>query len=505
MRYEDIPKLATWLLDSNIFASVGSTTRVAALRAAWGTAAGPATAASAPPARRGLLRIDDLIADYAEVFSPMAKTNLLTELERAIIDWHTARPGPLPVPMAALKEVVGRKLSLRDRASRYNRAICIGYNIYCNYDKTNHHVHPNSTLNTNYYRHSDNDANDMETKCRNLWNAIVAAHGAVSNLPIATHPLAERERTLKIFMAPEFYFRGRNGAYSPDIVSSIIPRMRALGTANGTYKDWLFVFGTAVAAIETQVTYCPTCGYNNSTIRYDRDPLNPAKTIAKCSLNPAHVPTTGNWGAEVQNVALIQHGGDTHLVAKEYVSGIDYRNAPKILPTDPDRPTVRMPGGNYLDVSSPRPRRSHQNRRTHGRLHLLHRRHHHRPRGLPRPRPRNRRSSLRTCLRLRGHHPDPPHPLLRHEHRHRYALQTRRHRLQRRRTHRRLLRGQAQPPRRTRPGGDPGRRRAWLALPLRPLQHSRMTAPGLMRLKATADDRIDLATEAPPTHPLPLL
>jgi hypothetical protein len=32
-----------------------------------------------------------------------------------------------------------------------------------------------------------------------------------------------------------------------------------------------------------------------------------------------------------------------------------------------------------------------------------------------------------------------------------------------------------------------------------------MTAPGLMRLKATADDRIDLATEAPPTHPLPLL
>jgi hypothetical protein len=363
MRYEDIPKLATWLLDSNIFASVGSTNRVAALRAAWGTAAGPATAASAPPARRGLLRIDDLIADYAEVFSPMAKTNLLTELERAIIDWHTARPGPLPVPMAALKAVVGRKLSLRDRASRYNRAICIGYNIYCNYDKTNHHVHPNSTLNTNYYRHSDNDANDMETKCRNLWNAIVAAHGAVSNLPIATHPLAERERTLKIFMAPEFYFRGRNGAYSPDIVSSIIPRMRALGTANGTYKDWLFVFGTAVAAIETQVTYCPTCGYNNSTIRYDRDPLNPAKTIAKCSLNPAHVPTTGNWGAEVQNVALIQHGGDTHLVAKEYVSGIDYRNAPKILPTDPDRPTVRMPGGNYLDVSSPQGSRDAYHRR----------------------------------------------------------------------------------------------------------------------------------------------
>jgi hypothetical protein len=103
--------------------------------------------------------------------------------------------------------------------------------------------------------------------------------------------------------------------------------MQALGTAKG-YGDWLFVFGTAVAAIDQEVTFCTTCGYGNSTIRFDRDPLNRAKTIAKCSrdtgLGPAHVIDTGSVGAEVQNVALIQHGGDTHLVAKEYVSGIDY-------------------------------------------------------------------------------------------------------------------------------------------------------------------------------------
>jgi hypothetical protein len=316
MRYENLPKLTTWTQDSATFAT---TSRVAAIRAAWGTLAAAAVA-SAPTGRLSLANIDALLGDYDKAITPMSKTNLLAELENAISAWHKANPGKLPLAMAALKEVVDRRLGLRASASRYNKVICIGYNIYCNYDKTAFTVHDDPDLNTSYFRRDNDDQIDMQIKCALLWNAIVAAHAAIPNIP-----LANDNRTLKIFMAPEFYFRGKHGAYSFDIVNNIIPTMQRLGTTNPIFKDWLFVFGTGVAAFQTAITYCKTCGLGKSTIRYDRDPANRAKTIAKCSKNPAHVPTTGTYGAEVQNIALIQHGSDTHMVAKEYVSGIDYK------------------------------------------------------------------------------------------------------------------------------------------------------------------------------------
>lgn len=50
---------------------------------------------------------------------------------------------------------------------------------------------------------------------------------------------------LKIFMAPEFYFRGADGAYPISTVAEIIREMRS-ETDQDKYRDWLFVFGTAV-------------------------------------------------------------------------------------------------------------------------------------------------------------------------------------------------------------------------------------------------------------------
>jgi len=61
---------------------------------------------------------------------------------------------------------------------------------------------------------------------------------------------ADRE-VLKVFMAPEFYFRGAQGVYPFEAVSEIL-NDGALRTEmmNGKYKDWLFVLGSAIGAIE---------------------------------------------------------------------------------------------------------------------------------------------------------------------------------------------------------------------------------------------------------------
>ena len=97
--------------------------------------------------------------------------------------------------------------------------------------------------------------------------------------------------TLKIFMAPEFYFRGNAGAYPIEKISTILEKLRA-HTKSSDYRDWLFVFGTAIGWMEV-----------------------PGKPNTK----------------EIVNAALVQKGGvanahnDTcKIVMKEYISHIDF-------------------------------------------------------------------------------------------------------------------------------------------------------------------------------------
>lgn len=51
---------------------------------------------------------------------------------------------------------------------------------------------------------------------------------------------------LKIFMAPEFFFRGSKGAYDMDTTAELTASLRDI-VKSPKYKDWLFVFGTTVA------------------------------------------------------------------------------------------------------------------------------------------------------------------------------------------------------------------------------------------------------------------
>jgi len=83
----------------------------------------------------------------------------------------------------------------------------------------------------------ENAEKDANKRCEILKKAISTA---------VSHALIDsNENILKLFMAPEFFFRGRDIGYPEDIISQIIPKMNKV-TSKETYKDWLFVYGTAI-------------------------------------------------------------------------------------------------------------------------------------------------------------------------------------------------------------------------------------------------------------------
>lgn len=84
---------------------------------------------------------------------------------------------------------------------------------------------------------------DLEGRCKIMTAAVEDASGHAEIDPADT--------TLKVFVAPEFYFRGRLGAYPYDIVSNVLDELRK-ETKKGKYRHWLFVFGSAIGSMETE-------------------------------------------------------------------------------------------------------------------------------------------------------------------------------------------------------------------------------------------------------------
>jgi hypothetical protein len=129
---------------------------------------------------------------------------------------------------------------------------------------------------------------DIEARCALMLRAMQAAR---DNLPQPSPPPAPGD-VLKVFMAPEFFFRGATGAYQVAMVDMLVGRLQALAAdPAGGWADWVFSFGTIV------------CG---------QDP----------------VP---NQQTEIYNFALIQEGGvassgpgGARVVMKELTSGIDF-------------------------------------------------------------------------------------------------------------------------------------------------------------------------------------
>jgi len=200
----------------------------------------------------------------------------------------------------------------------YSKAQCIGFqlNTFPEFDyiwdpkalrwKTDY-------LKSKYLGLANDDA-DIRSRCSVMKDAIAFADKQST--------IDRSDKTLKIFMAPEFFFRGSRGAYPVEKVSMIMENLRAF-TKDKRFAHWLFVFGTALGSL-------------------------------------GHLLDT-----EIFNLAMVQKGGvgsstythktgpesDSFIVYKEYISHIDFlRDAKKKWSDSLDR-DVRV--GGTIDLVAP--------------------------------------------------------------------------------------------------------------------------------------------------------
>ncbi len=115
------------------------------------------------------------------------------------------------------------------------------------------------------YLGDPDDSVDLEKRCEIMKTAIKAAHGHGEIQP--------GENILKVFMAPEFFFRGAQGGYpmheragDPGLVPGIIGSLRE-ETNQFKYADWLFIFGTAIGYLphadgNKKITYSGDAKHN---------------------------------------------------------------------------------------------------------------------------------------------------------------------------------------------------------------------------------------------------
>lgn len=158
---------------------------------------------------------------------------------------------------------------------------------------------------------------DALGQCRDIEARLAFVADALGKAEAASERNA---RTLKVFMAPEFLFRGAGGAYLQDLIDGweqqapaelglpapfaahwggLFGGLRALA-ADPRFEDWLFVFGTALGA-----SFPAAKGKDGSYLLDAQQP------------------------GEIYNIALIQRGGATHgsdcyVSRKHYISGIDF-------------------------------------------------------------------------------------------------------------------------------------------------------------------------------------
>ena len=148
---------------------------------------------------------------------------------------------------------------------------------------------------------------------------------------------------LKVFVAPEFYFRGRNGAYDHSVVAGTaaindggrtqaaqpgLVEIMAEEIGKSIYKDWLFVLGTAIAATRYSESVCKEPGCLGKVqfkkgLSLKKDGQN--KTIPQCSVDASHPLGERRVMGQVDNVGFIFKEGECHTVTKELISGLDYK------------------------------------------------------------------------------------------------------------------------------------------------------------------------------------
>jgi len=248
-------------------------------------------------------------------WSIMAGRNLMSDIMRKAGALEPLLDGHSKNQMIRFKTELAKQLEKHNPSkARYDSVLCLGYRA-----KTS----------TGAFEGKPNDYADMKDKCDDMVDAIKKAHGSVSQ----KHK--DDGRMLKIFMAPEFFFRGAEGGYDMADVTGL-EKTSSAPARDGLidiirkeidkdiYKDWLFVLGTVIAlSKETKFSCKQGC---KDSVKFEKQP-DGKTTKPVCKVDKNHV-IDESWGtAAVDNVAYIVKEQYVHTVSKELVSHIDFSNS----------------------------------------------------------------------------------------------------------------------------------------------------------------------------------
>ncbi|MFZ5896407.1 MAG: hypothetical protein ACOY0T_35465 [Myxococcota bacterium] len=162
---------------------------------------------------------------------------------------------------------------------------------------------------TTKYMGLENDLHaDMLNRVKLMRKAIQTARLCATSLATC----------LKIFVAPEFFFRGPNGAYSMSQVSAVIGGLQKIVKAD-TWRDWVFVFGSILG--NSSPHDHPDFGERMLRKLFSEDAYQVDATKRK----------------EIYNFVLVQKGGfedgdaseHARTVMKKVVSGVDFLDPTK--------------------------------------------------------------------------------------------------------------------------------------------------------------------------------
>ncbi|HEX8813456.1 MAG TPA: hypothetical protein VF742_15815 [Terracidiphilus sp.] len=303
--------------------------------------------------------ISDDIKKYEVAPHPTAKRiaakSILDHVDAFEKLWKRDSIYPIPKEIAELradaqKEVVPAAVS----GNKYDYACCVAYKVGTSKFDPNTWVQENRQgvywYQGNLVQYDGNLEDEADRVLRCDW--MKAAINQAYSSHLAKHlndPIDAK--TLKIFMAPEFFFRGKDGAYDISFFSTILNDMRTL-TKDAKFKDWLFVLGTVIAATFTGDVFlqCQQC--KQWVVWGDREQYKKkgftykgldakGKQVFLCPGPPTAIDSRRKACPEgsvielpekaiIDNMALVQKGGEDddqnfRYVQKENVSAIDFR------------------------------------------------------------------------------------------------------------------------------------------------------------------------------------
>jgi hypothetical protein len=262
----------------------------------------------------------------SQSWSVMAGRNLMNDILRLLAQVEPLVVADLKKDCADAKAQVTKILQGHVlTAGRYDAVLCLGYKV--------------KTAGPAYSGKVDDWA-DMKQRCDDMKSAITSAYA----LADAEGGYNGVSTVLKVFMAPEFFFRGQNGAYDLAVIDGEAAIQKGPGGTRvdakpgilelmrqeidkDIYKDWLFVLGTAIGATRTSRTVCSTCG---SDVKYVPGGAG-GKTVPVCKRDDKHrTVQEEDVGATIDNVAFVCKEREVHTISKELVSRVDFVVNPSV-------------------------------------------------------------------------------------------------------------------------------------------------------------------------------